>query len=136
MQPRAELLRFRLHFHKAFDGMMKVYGIPNCGTVKKARAWLEQHGQEYRFHDFKKEGVPDDRLLAWEATLGWEKLLKKTGTTWRALPEEARTDLDRDKALDLLRAQHNLVRRPIVELPEGRLLAGFVEAEYEAAFRE
>ena len=116
--------------------MMKVYGIPNCGTVKKARAWLEQHGQAYQFHDFKKEGVPEDRLQAWEAALGWEKLLKKTGTTWRALPEEARTDLDREKALDLLGAQHNLIRRPIVELPDGRLLAGFVEAEYEAAFRE
>ncbi|MEW5973819.1 MAG: arsenate reductase [Pseudomonadota bacterium] len=116
--------------------MMKVYGIPNCGTVKKARAWLEQHGQEYFFHDFKKEGVPEDRLLAWEATLGWEKLLKKTGTTWRALPEEARAGLGRDKALDLMRSQHNLIRRPIVELPDGRLLAGFVESEYEAAFRE
>lgn len=116
--------------------MMKVYGIPNCGTVKKARAWLEQRGQAYQFHDFKKEGVPEDRLMAWEATLGWEKLLKKTGTTWRALPEEARADLDRAKALALLGAQHNLIRRPIVELPDGRLLAGFVEADYEAAFGE
>jgi len=136
VQPRPELLRFRLHFHEASDGMMKVYGIPNCGTVKKARAWLEQRGQAYQFHDFKKEGVPEDRLMAWEATLGWEKLLKKTGTTWRALPEEARADLDRAKALALLGAQHNLIRRPIVELPDGRLLAGFVEADYEAAFGE
>lgn len=116
--------------------MMKVYGIPNCGTVKKARAWLDARGLDYQFHDFKKEGVPEDRLLAWEAQLGWEKLLKKTGTTWRTLPEEAKAGLNRDKALALLRSQPNLIRRPIVELPDGRLVAGFVEAEYEAALKE
>lgn len=113
--------------------MLHVYGIPNCGTVKKARAWLDQHGFEYSFHDFKKGGVPEEHLLAWVAALGWEKLLKKTGTTWRTLPDEAKTDLNRDKVLGLLREQHNLIRRPIVELPDGRLLAGFVEAEYAAA---
>ena len=114
--------------------MLHVYGIPNCGTVKKARAWLDQHGFEYSFHDFKKEGVPEDRLLVWETTMGWEKLLKKTGTTWRTLPDEAKTELTRDKALGLLREQHNLIRRPIVERPDGSILAGFVEAEYKAAF--
>ncbi|TQV61566.1 MAG: Spx/MgsR family RNA polymerase-binding regulatory protein [Halothiobacillaceae bacterium] len=113
--------------------MIKVFGIPHCGTVKKARAWLDARGLACQFHDFKKEGVPDERLLAWEALLGWEKLLKKTGTTWRALPMDARADLNRDKALDLLRQQHNLIRRPIVELPDGRILSGFVEAEYQAA---
>jgi Spx/MgsR family transcriptional regulator len=116
--------------------MVELYCIPNCGTVKKARAWLEQHGHEYFFHDFKKEGVPEDRLRAWEATLGWEKLLKKTGTTWRSLPEDAKAGLDRDKALALMQSQPNLIRRPILELPDGRLLAGFVESEYEAAFKE
>ncbi|MEW6764903.1 MAG: arsenate reductase [Pseudomonadota bacterium] len=112
---------------------MKVYGIPNCGTVKKARAWLEAHGFDYSFHDFKKEAVSAGHLHAWEGRIGWEKLLKKTGTTWRALPEEAKHGLDRDKALALLAAHHNLIRRPVVELPDGRLLAGFVEAEYQAA---
>ncbi|MFZ5536693.1 MAG: arsenate reductase [Pseudomonadota bacterium] len=116
--------------------MLHVYGISNCGTVKKARAWLEQRGLPYQFHDFKKDGVPEDHLLAWESSLGWERLLKKTGTTWRALPEEAKAGLNRDKAIALLRSQHNLIRRPIVELPDGRLLAGFVEAEYETAFKE
>jgi len=131
-----DLLRFRLHIYKTIDNMIKVYGIPNCGTVKKARAWLEQHGQAYCFHDFKKQGVPEDRLLAWETALGWERLLKKTGTTWRALPEEAKAALDRDQALALMRSQPNLIRRPLVELPDGRILAGFVEAEYEAALKE
>jgi Spx/MgsR family transcriptional regulator len=116
--------------------MLHVYGIPNCGTVKKARAWLEQHGIPYQFHDFKKEGVSDAQLRRWEERLGWEKLLKKTGTTWRALPEEAKAGLNRDKALALLRSQPNLIRRPLLELPDGRLLAGFVEAEYATAFKE
>ncbi|MDM7321773.1 MAG: arsenate reductase [Gammaproteobacteria bacterium] len=116
--------------------MLHIYGISNCGTVKKARAWLEQRGLPYDFHDFKKDGVPKDHLLAWESSLGWEKLLKKTGTTWRTLPEEAKAGLNRDKALALLRSQPNLIRRPIVELPDGRLLVGFVEAEYETTFKE
>lgn len=116
--------------------MLNVYGIPNCGTVKKARAWLDEHGLACTFHDFKKAGVPEDRLLAWEAALGWERLLKKTGTTWRALPLDAKADLDRGKALELMRQQHNLIRRPIVALPDGRIIAGFVEAEYAAAFKE
>lgn len=114
---------------------MIIYGISNCGTVKKALAWLERRGQSYQFHDFKKEGVPEDRLLAWEAMLGWEKLLKKTGTTWRTLPKEAKVDLDRDQALALLHSHPNLIRRPIVELPDGRLLVGFIETEYAATFK-
>lgn len=116
--------------------MLHLYGIPNCGTVKKARTWLDKRAQPYTFHDFKKEGVPEDRLLIWEAALGWEKLLKKTGTTWRALPDEAKTELNRDKALVLMRQQHNLIRRPILEMVDGRILACFIEAEYDAAFKE
>jgi len=114
--------------------MLQVHGIPGCDTVRKARRWLEQHGLPYRFHDFKQGGVSMDRLQAWETALGWERLLKKTGTTWRTLPEEAKAGLNRDQALALLYQHPNLIRRPIIELPDGRLLAGFVEAEYAATF--
>ncbi|MEW6444522.1 MAG: arsenate reductase [Pseudomonadota bacterium] len=114
--------------------MLQVHGIPNCGTVKKARAWLDARGLDYQFHDFKKAPPTEERLRAWEQQLGWEKLLKKTGTTWRTLPDEAKAELNRDKAIALLAAHHNLIRRPIVEQPDGRLLAGFIEAEYHAAF--
>ncbi len=116
--------------------MIELYGIPNCGTVKKARAWLEQHGRAYRFHDFKRGGVAEDRLLAWEASLGWERLLKRTGTTWRTLPEEAKRGLDRDQALHLLRAHPNLIRRPIVEWPDGRISAGFDAQEFATHLQE
>lgn len=110
--------------------MLHVFGIPHCTTVKKARTWLDEHQLAYTFHDFKKEGARLDKLQRWAQILGWEKLLKKTGTTWRALPEEVKTGLDEGKALKLMQQYPNLIRRPIVELPDGRLLVGFDAAEY------
>jgi len=115
--------------------LINLYGIPNCTTVKKARAWLAQHGYEVAFHDYKKTPLTPEQLSAWEAKIGWETLLKKTGTTWRALPDELKTELSRDKVLQLLHAYPNLVRRPIIELADGRILAGFVESQYLAAFQ-
>ena len=113
----------------------KLYGIPSCTTVKKARAWLVQHGVASEFHDYKKTPLTAEQLARWESALGWETLLKKTGTTWRTLPDESKHDLSRDKVLRLLLEQPNLVRRPIVELSDGRVLAGFVESQYQAAFQ-
>lgn len=114
---------------------IQIYGIPNCNTVKKARAWLEQHGIETVFHDYKKTPVTLEQLSAWEADLGWETLLKKTGTTWRTLPDELKAQLSRDKVLHLLHDYPNLIRRPIAVLPNGRVLASFVETEYLTAFQ-
>lgn len=114
---------------------IRIYGIPNCGTVKKARAWLAQHGIETVFHDYKKIPISHEELATWEAALGWEKLLKKTGTTWRTLPDELKAQLSRDKVLQLLHEHPNLIRRPIAVLPDGRVLAGFVESEYLTAFQ-
>ena len=122
--------------NQALNSMrIELYGIPNCTTVKKARAWLEQHGIETTFHDYKKAPITIEKLAAWEAVLGWETLLKKTGTTWRTLPEELKTDLSRDKVLRLLHDQPNLIRRPIAEFSDGRILAGFAESQYLAAFQ-
>ncbi len=106
-----------------------VYGIKNCDTVKKARAWLQAHGVEYRFHDLRTDGLEPERLQAWEAAVGWERLLNKSGTTFRKLPEERKTGLDRERALALLLEQPTLIRRPVVEAG-GRILVGFKEAEF------
>ena len=112
-----------------------IHGIPNCTTVKKARAWLAQHDIETKFYDYKKTPLTPEQLSRWESALGWENLLKKTGAAWRALPDEAKVNLSRDKVLGLLHAYPNLLRRPIVELSDGRVLAGFVESQYAAAFQ-
>ena len=114
---------------------VQLYGIPNCTTVKKARAWLAQHGIATIFHDFKKTPVTAEQLSAWETALGRDRLLKKTGTTWRALPDELKAELSRDKVLQLLHNHPNLIRRPIAVLDDGRVLAGFVEEQYRTVFQ-
>jgi Spx/MgsR family transcriptional regulator len=96
--------------------MIILYGIPNCDTVKKARAWLTAQGLAHEFHDFKKAGVPADRLAAWEAELGWEKLLNRKGTTWRKLdPQQQAGVVDAVSAQALMQAQPSLIKRPVVE---------------------
>ncbi|WP_281915015.1 ArsC family reductase [Caldimonas thermodepolymerans] len=110
--------------------MIKLYGIPNCDTVKKARRWLDEHGVAYAFHDFKKQGVPEDRLDAWMAARGWEKLVNRQGTTWRKLdPAVQAGATGPDSAKALMLAQPSVIKRPVVEAgPE--VLVGFDEAAY------
>lgn len=111
---------------------MKLYGIPNCGTVKKARAALEASGIDYEFHDFKKLGVTEAMISGWLKQIGWQKLLKKTGPTWGKLPQEVKDSIADDaSALALMLAQPNVIRRPVLE-HGGRVLAtGFNETDYE-----
>lgn len=101
-----------------------LYGIRNCDTVKKARAWLDGRGAAYSFHDYKAAGIDEARLRAWVKALGWEKLLNRSGTTFRKLPEEDKAGLDEDKAVALMLAQPSMIRRPVVEAG-GALLVGF-----------
>ncbi|OYT99282.1 MAG: ArsC family reductase [Burkholderiales bacterium PBB1] len=102
-----------------------VYGIPNCDTVKKARAWLQQQGVPHDFHDYKKLGVPLPRLDAWMHTLGWEALLNRKGTTWRKLDAEQQAAVtDAASARALMLAQPSVIKRPVVEHPGG-VLVGF-----------
>jgi Spx/MgsR family transcriptional regulator len=102
-----------------------VYGITNCDTVKKARAWLEERGVGYQFHDFKKDGVPADRLDAWTQQLGWEKLINRKGTTWRKLDAAAQAGAtDAAGAKALMRTQASVIKRPVVEWG-GKTTAGF-----------
>lgn len=110
---------------------MKLYGIPNCGTVKKARAALEARGIDYEFHDFKKQGVTAAMLSGWLRQVGWQKLLKKTGPTWGQLPDEVKASINNDaSALQLMLEKPNVIKRPVLE-HNGKVLAtGFAEQEY------
>ncbi len=105
---------------------MKLYGIPNCDTVKRARAWLADRGRAHEFHDFKKAGVPPARLDAWLAATGWERLLNRSGTTWRKLDEAERARVvDAASARALMLAQPSVIKRPVVEWDDGRITVGF-----------
>ena len=111
---------------------MKLYGIPNCNTVKKARTWLETHGVAYEFHDFKKHGVTQTLLSGWLKQIGWQKLLKKTGPTWGQLPDEVKTSIKDDvSALALMLEKPNIIKRPVLERNGTVLATGFNEADYD-----
>ena len=111
---------------------VKIYGIKNCDTMKKARAWLEGHGIGYDFHDYRVEGLDRRLLERWCDELGWETLLNKSSTTFRALPEADRQNLDREKAIKLMLAEPTMIKRPVLDAG-GKLMAGFKAERYEAA---
>ena len=110
---------------------LTLYGIPNCDTVKKARAWLDANGQTYIFHDYKKLGIDRATLDQWCATVGWEKLLNKAGTTFKKLAEIDKVDLDQAKAVRLMLAQPSMIKRPVV-VGAKSLLIGFKAEEWAA----
>ena len=109
-----------------------LYGIANCDTVRKARDWLDRRGVVHGFHDYKKAGIDAAHLTRWVGHSGWEKVLNRTGTTFRKLTEAERSDLDADKAIALMLAQPSLIKRPVVE-HDGGLLLGFKPDEWAAA---
>ena len=115
---------------------MRLYGISNCDSVKRARAWLAEQGVAHEFHDFKKAGVPAVALKAWVAALGWEALLNRRGTTWRQLDAATQAAVvDAAKARALMLAQPSAIKRPVVEWPDGNVSVGF-DAERWAALLE
>ena len=109
-----------------------MFGIANCDTVKKARAWLDGRGIAYRFHDYKKEGADPLRLARWVEAEGWESVLNRRGTTFRGLDEASKADLDAAKAVALMVAHPSMIKRPVVEYPGG-VLVGFNEGEWQGA---
>jgi Spx/MgsR family transcriptional regulator len=110
-----------------------LYGIRNCDTVKKARAWLEAQGIAYTFHDYKTQGIAPEVLAGWAQRVGWQRLLNRAGTTFRKLPPERTADLDTERALALMAEQPSLIRRPV--LVSGEVLEiGFDPARYAAIF--
>ena len=113
--------------------LITLYGIPNCDTVKKARAWFDARGLQVRFHDFKKQGVPDAALTRWIAALGHEAVLNRKGTTWRGLEESARAAVtDAASAAHALRLHPALIKRPVVEWPAGTVTIGFDVGRFDA----
>jgi len=110
-----------------------IYGIKNCDTMKKARAWLDQQGVAYSFHDYKTAGIERERLERWSKRVGWETLLNRNGTTFRKLPDKDKTRLDADRAVALMLAQPSVIKRPVLDLGGGKLLIGFEPQRYADA---
>ena len=113
--------------------MTRLYGIPNCDTMKKARKWLDSHGVAYEFHDYKKLGVDEQRLRAWVKQAGWEVLLNRRGMMWRKVPDDVKAAIDEASAIGLMLSTPSIIKRPVLE-HDGVLRVGFREADYEALF--
>jgi arsenate reductase len=112
-----------------------IFGITNCDTMRKARAWLDAQGIKHALHNYKTSGIDRPRLEAWCDAFGWERVLNRAGTTFRKLPEADREGLTRARAVALMLAQPSLIRRPVLDVG-GRLQLGFTPAAYADAFRE
>ncbi len=116
---------------------LTVYGIANCDTIKKARGWLTGRGVAFTFHDYKRQGIDTETLVRWADAAGWDRLVNRSGTTFRNLSEDDKRALDnpdtRDSALALLRANPSMIKRPLVE-GDGIFLIGFKVQEWEASF--
>jgi arsenate reductase len=107
-----------------------IYGIKNCDTMKKARAWLNKRNVAYDFHDYKIAGIERERLERWEKKVGWETLLNRAGTTFRKLPDKDKAGLDAGKAIRLMLEQPSMIKRPVLDLGGGKLLVGFKPEDY------
>ena len=110
--------------------MIDVYGIPNCNTVKKALDWLKEHQLAYAFHDYKKEGVTEEKLTEWSNHFGWETLINKNGTTWKALTDEEKNKvIDQSSAIKLMKEKTSVIKRPVIEARR-KYLIRFDEQQY------
>ncbi len=115
---------------------MKLYGIPNCDTVKKARAWLTAHDVDYEFHDYKKQGVDAALLAKWMAKAGWESVINRKGLTWRKLSDAEKAQImDDASAIQLAQDKPSVIKRPAFE-HKSKLILGFNESEYKNIFGE
>ena len=110
-----------------------IYGIKNCDTMKKARAWLDKKGVAYSFHDYKTSGIEKAKLEGWAKKAGWETLLNRAGTTFRKLSEKEKDGITEKKAIALMLEQPSMIKRPVLELPGGKILVGFKPEEYQKA---
>ena len=113
--------------------MIKLYGIPNCDTIKKARSWLDKHGVDYEFHNYKKQGVPEKELKAWIKQLGWEVLLNKRGTTWRQLDEDTKAKVNQASAIQIMLENPSIIKRPVLDV-DGTFYVGFSDTNYTQVF--
>ena len=115
--------------------MITLYGIKNCDTVKKARRWLEDRGIEYRFHDFREDGLEEDQVRSWLQELDWQTLVNKRSTSWKALEPQQRETMDADSALAAILEQPTLIKRPLLDTGHERF-TGFSAADYEKIFNK
>ena len=113
--------------------MITLYAIPNCNTVKKARAWLDEHQIDYEFHNYKKQGIDRETLQQWVDELGWETVINRKGMTWRKLDEATRNSMDADKAIDIMLQNQSIIKRPLIIKGDKKIL-GFNEDEYQEFF--
>ncbi|HPW85332.1 MAG TPA: ArsC family reductase [Rhodoferax sp.] len=112
--------------------MTTLYGIPNCDTVKKARTWLTDHGVDYAFHDFKKQGVPQPQIDTWLAAVGWETLINRKGTAWRGLDDATKAAVvDAASARAVALASPSVIKRPVVQWADGTITVGFTPERFE-----
>jgi len=107
-----------------------IYGIKNCDTMKKARAWLDKHGVDYAFHDYKTAGIERKRLEQWSKKVGWETLLNRAGQTFRKLSDKDKSGINENKAIALMLAQPSMIKRPVLDIGGGKLLVGFAPEVY------
>ncbi len=112
-----------------------IYGIKNCNTMKKAFAWLDEHGVDYTFHDYRKGGVERARLQRWCDRAGWQTVLNRAGTTFRKLPDKAKANLDKSKAIALMLEQSSMIKRPVLETGD-KIEIGFTPERYASLFGE
>jgi arsenate reductase len=112
-----------------------IYGIKTCDTMQKAFAWLKDHGVAYDFHDYKASGIDAARLRHWAGLVGWEKLLNRAGTTFKALPDADKENITEAKALKLMQAQPSMIKRPVWEV-DGKVFTGFKPNSPERAVLE
>ena len=111
--------------------MIKLYGISNCDSVKKARKWLDNKNLEYEFHDYKKLGVPEKNLKQWVKKFGWETVLNKRSTTWKKLDDKTRQNLNEHSAIRIMLENPSSIKRPVL-IDNNKLIIGFKEAEYQS----
>jgi len=113
--------------------MIRLYGIKNCDTMKKARRWLDDAGVTYEFHDYKKSGIDTATLKNWCEQVGWEILLNRRGLTWRRLSDAQKQDVDEARAIALMAEYPSMIKRPVLEM-DGRIEVGFLAEKYAQLF--
>ena len=106
--------------------MITLYGIPNCDTIKKARKWLQAHDIDYRFHNYKTDGVPEKKLKSWVKQVGWEMLLNRRGTTWRCLDDAVKENFSEKAAIQLMLDNPSIIKRPVLDV-DGDIHGGYVQ---------
>ena len=113
--------------------VVTIYGIPNCDTMKKARAWLGENAVDYHFHDYKKAGIDERRLRSWVEELGWEALLNRRGMMWRRLPQGVRENIDEEAAVRVMLETPSIIKRPVLDIETARYI-GFSPEQYAQIF--